>query len=66
MELEKAGAAVVIEEKDLTGQKLIETVERLTQDPAGLAVMGKMARTLAVDDSLARITRRLLALVQEP
>lgn len=64
LELQKAGAAVVIEEKDLTGAKLIETVERLTADPQNLAVMGKLARSLAVDDSLARITEKLLSLVE--
>ena len=65
LELQKAGAAVVIEEKDLTGDKLIATVEQLLREPGQLAVMGKMARALSVDDSLDRITRRLLALVEE-
>ncbi len=63
LELQKVGAAVVIEEKDLTGELLIQTVEGLLQNPQELAVMGKMAHTLAVEDSLARITERLLALV---
>lgn len=65
LELQKVGAAVVIEEKNLTGEKLIETVEALLQNPQELAVMGKMAHTLAVEDSLARITKKLLALVGE-
>ncbi len=63
LELQKVGAAAVIEEKNLTGEKLIETVEALLQNPQELAVMGKMAHTLAVEDSLARITQKLLALV---
>ena len=29
MELQKAGAAVVIEEKDLTGEKLVQTVSEM-------------------------------------
>jgi UDP-N-acetylglucosamine--N-acetylmuramyl-(pentapeptide) pyrophosphoryl-undecaprenol N-acetylglucosamine transferase len=64
LELQKAGAAVVIEEKDLTGPALIAAVEKLIADPAELAVKGKLARALAVDDSLARITARLLALTE--
>ncbi|MCI2046237.1 MAG: undecaprenyldiphospho-muramoylpentapeptide beta-N-acetylglucosaminyltransferase [Faecalibacterium sp.] len=64
LELQKAGAAVVIEEKNLTGEKLIETVKKLTEDPQQLAVMGKLARGLAVDDSLDRITKKLLELVK--
>ncbi len=63
LELQKVGAAVVIEEKDLTGEGLIEAVDALLQNPQQLAVMGKMAHTLAVDDSLARITEHLLQLV---
>ena len=55
MELQKAGAAVVIEEKDLTGEKLVSTVSGLLAEPGKLAAMGKNARTLSVDDSLDRI-----------
>ncbi len=66
MELEKAGAAVVIEEKDLTDAKLIDTVKGLLEDPKKLVEMGQNARTQAVDDSLDRITERLMALVKEP
>ena len=33
MELQKAGAAVVIEEKDLTGEKLVGTVADLLDSP---------------------------------
>lgn len=66
LELQKAGAAVVIEEKDLTGEKLVETVSGLLAQPGQLAKMGQNARRLSVDDSLERITARLLALVKEP
>ena len=64
MELQKAGAAVVIEEKDLTAEKLIETVQQLLAEPGRLAEMGRCARKLAVPDSLDRITARLLTLVE--
>jgi UDP-N-acetylglucosamine--N-acetylmuramyl-(pentapeptide) pyrophosphoryl-undecaprenol N-acetylglucosamine transferase len=45
--LVRAGAARLIEDRDMTGQKLIETVARLAADPAGLARMGAAARSLA-------------------
>ena len=66
MELQKAGAAVVIEEKDLTGKKLVQTVSEMLTQPGKLAEMGKNARSLSVDDSLDRITAALLKLVKTP
>ena len=66
LELQKAGAAVVIEEKNLTGEGLIETVQQLLAQPGKLAEMGKNARSLSVDDSLDRITAALLKLVKTP
>ena len=66
MELQKAGAAVVIEEKDLTGGKLVSTVSGLLAEPGKLAAMGKNARTLSVDDSLDRIADALMKLVKTP
>ena len=46
MELQKAGAALVIEEKDLTGEGLVEAVSNLLHEPGKLTLMGQMARTL--------------------
>ena len=66
MELQKAGAAVVIEEKDLTGEKLVQTVSAMLAQPGKLAEMGKNARSLSVDDSLDRITAALLKMVKTP
>lgn len=66
LELQKAGAAVVIEEKDLTGEKLVETAADLLAQPGKLAQMGQNARSLSVDDSLDRITNALLKLVAAP
>ncbi len=64
LELQKVGAAVVIEEKNLTDESLIATVKGLLQNPQELVVMGKMAHTLAVEDSLVQITNKLVALLQ--
>ena len=47
MELQKAGAAVVIEEKDLTGEKLVQTVSAMLAQPGKLAEMGKNACSLS-------------------
>ncbi len=66
MELQKAGAAVVIEEKDLTGEALVATVADLLAEPGKLAQMGQNARKLSVDDSLDRIANALLQLVKTP
>ena len=63
LELEKAGAAVVVEENELTGEKLIELVDRLTSCPETLAEMGQKARALARPDSLDLIWDRLCQLV---
>ena len=64
MELQKAGAALVIEEKDLTGEGLLEAVSDLLHEPGKLTLMGQMARTLCEPKSLEKITDRLLELVK--
>ena len=66
LELAKVDAAVVIEEKDLTGEKLVAEVKTLLDEEGKLARMGRNARTLSVDDSLDRITAKLRALVRTP
>ena len=65
MELQKADAAAVIEEKVLTGEKLVSTVSDMLAQPGKLAEMGKNARSLSVDDSLDRIADALMKLVQK-
>ena len=66
LELAKVDAAVVIEEKDLTGDKLVAEVQALLDENGKLARMGQNARSLSVDDSLDRIVRRLHLLTREP
>ncbi len=57
--LEKAGAAVVITESDLTAESLAGTIVALVGDRARLAAMGQKARALAKPDA-ARDLARLL------
>ena len=64
MQLQKLGAAIVVEEKDLTGDKLIEIVDSLTKDPAELMTMGAKAKALAQPDSLDRICDKLDAMLE--
>ena len=63
LELQKAGAAVVIEEKNLTGDGLVKTVETLLTSPGKLAERGANAKTLGNPHSLDLITEKLLKLV---
>ncbi|HUE22172.1 MAG TPA: undecaprenyldiphospho-muramoylpentapeptide beta-N-acetylglucosaminyltransferase [Bryobacteraceae bacterium] len=45
--LVRAGAARLVEDREMTGAKLFETVARLAADDVGLARMGAAARSLA-------------------
>ena len=49
------GAAVCIEEKDLTDAYLWDTIKEITADPARLQAMSKAAATAAVTDAADRI-----------
>ena len=64
MELQKAGAAVVIEEKNLTGEGLVKTVEELLNTPGKLARWCH-AKTLGNPHSLDLITEKLLELMKD-
>ena len=55
MALVNRGAAALIEDKDLTGKRLTEEVERLTADPGKLHEMGQKAQETAILDSCERI-----------
>ncbi len=61
----EAGAAVVLEEKDLSGPALAQAVRRLMGDPAGLARMGQEARRLARPDAAARLADLLFGIERE-
>ena len=64
LELVNAGGAVLIEEKNLTGEKLIETVAQLTEDPATLRRMGVAAKACAHLNSLDKIYVYLMRLMR--
>ena len=55
-------AALLIEEKDLTGEALTEAVKNLTSDPATLKKYGENARKLAIIDSNRLIYQEILSL----
>lgn len=60
MVLANDGAAVVIEEKELTGQRLIQEVEKLTHDPSRLMALGRQAEKHAVLDATKRIYQAVM------
>jgi UDP-N-acetylglucosamine--N-acetylmuramyl-(pentapeptide) pyrophosphoryl-undecaprenol N-acetylglucosamine transferase len=53
--LEAAGAARMIEEKDLTGERLAAVLVELLSDPARLTAMEEAARKIARPDAAARV-----------
>ncbi len=55
MVLEKAGAAVVIEQKDASGDKIISEIERLYKSPDTVEVMSACAAGLHLKDTNERI-----------
>lgn len=56
-------AAVIIEEKDLTGEKLLAETEKLLSDKNRLATMGDNARKTAILDASERITDCLASIM---
>lgn len=57
------GAAILIEEKDLTGEKLIQTVKNLIDDKEKLLQMGESAKKTAVFDANERICDVIVNLI---
>ncbi|MBO4467987.1 MAG: undecaprenyldiphospho-muramoylpentapeptide beta-N-acetylglucosaminyltransferase [Clostridia bacterium] len=62
MTLKKAGAAEIIEEKDLTGESLLETVEMLIENKPKLEKMSQAAKKAAIPDANKRIYDVLMKL----
>ncbi|MGC4189639.1 MAG: undecaprenyldiphospho-muramoylpentapeptide beta-N-acetylglucosaminyltransferase [Thermomicrobiales bacterium] len=60
--LEKAGAAVMIEQKDATPERLAEEINRLLADRTRLATMAATAKSMGRPDAAARLVDELFAL----
>lgn len=63
MVLQNKGAALVIEERDLTGPILTHAVEQLVENPQQLAELGRNAKSLALTDANRRIYEEILAVI---
>ncbi len=57
-------AAILIEEKDFTGERLLSEVEKLLEDPKKLAEMGRNAKDMAILDASQRITECVCKIVK--
>lgn len=62
MTLKKAGAAEILEEKDLSGESLIKAVEMLIENESKLEAMGNAAGKSAIIDANERIYKEIMKL----
>lgn len=58
-------AAIMIEEKDFTGERLLSEVEKLLSKPERLKKMGENARAMAILDASQRITECVCKIVKD-
>ncbi len=65
MALVKRDAAVLIEEKDLTGELLWKKVEEIFSRPGGAEELGKNAAKMAVPDACQRIVKIMHQVLEE-
>lgn len=63
--LEKHGAAILLEEKDYTSEKVIEIIESLYTNPEKITRLSQNAKKLAVLDTAERIYKEMTAFVKE-
>lgn len=66
MALAEAGAAIVMEDKNVSGGWLIEAVQKLYQDKEALSRMSHAAGELAVLDSDARMYKEIIKIMENP
>lgn len=57
-------AAILIEEKDFTGERLLSEVEKLLSEPERLKKMGENAKAMAILDASQRITECVCKIVK--
>ncbi len=62
--VEKAGAAVVVPDDELNGERLADEVFELLKDAARLALMAERARALGRPDAAERVAEAVLALTR--
>lgn len=60
-----AGAAIVIEQKDASPERIIQEIEKLYQDRSRLTEMGQNAKALEISDTDERIWNVVSALYQK-
>ena len=65
MALVKENAAVMIEEKDLTPEKLTEEIDKLASDPERLKEYSQNALKMAVSDASQRIYSIIIEVITE-
>ena len=65
MVLQKAGAAIVIEQKDFTSEKLISIVKELLADREKLAALSENAARIYIKDTDERIYSALAPLIEK-
>lgn len=65
MALVRRNASMILEEKDLTGPALCETVEKIFSKPDGAAELGQNARKMAIADANERIYRQIQEVLKE-
>lgn len=64
MALVNNGAAQILEEKDLTAERLIAMVDTLKNDRKALRALGENAKKMAVTDSAKVICDMIVSLAQ--
>ena len=64
MSLVNNDAAILIEEKDFTGERLIKEVDALLANPERLKTIGENARKMAIYDATERIVKCLCEIVK--
>lgn len=64
MALVERGAALIIEQKDLTAEKLTKTVDDILSDKEKLRQIGDNAKKMAITDANERIAKIILSLIK--
>lgn len=64
MELVKNDAAILIEEKDFTGERLIKEIDALLADKSRLTTLGENAKKMAIYDATERIVSCICEIVR--